>query len=98
MSKLAGQNMASAVRLGQNVPLNLVLSVRPLQMQRVILAKIATKSLEKLACFWRAKIDDIFAQIGEGRAASIGLEKLYPDIASSKKRMTGMEQRPRRCR
>jgi guanosine-3',5'-bis(diphosphate) 3'-pyrophosphohydrolase len=50
--------------------------------------KFQTRSLEKLASsFGVHKADDIFAQIGEGRlSTAVVLEKLYPDLATSKKR------------
>jgi GTP pyrophosphokinase len=53
--------------------------------------KLQARNLEKLApAFGAHRAEDIFAQIGEGRlAASVVLEKLYPDLATSKKRNKG---------
>ncbi len=50
--------------------------------------KFQTRSLEKLlSTFGVHKADDIFSQIGEGRlSTAVVLEKLYPDLATSKKR------------
>ena len=84
----AKSGIRRAVRAERAVEFSLVGKTMLQNAARDFGKKVQTRSLEKLApAFGAQKIDDIFAQIGEGRVPPLSvLEKLYPDLASSKKR------------
>ncbi len=91
----AKSGIRRAVRAERAVEFSLVGKTMLQNAARDFGKKVQTRSLEKLApAFGAQKIDDLFAQIGEGRVPPVSvLEKLYPDLASSKKRTrTGLGQ------